>query len=200
MALKIVVGLGNPGAKYRGTRHNLGFWALEELGRRQGWPFRSEECDSRVARGSLREIEVLLAEPQTYMNASGGAVACLLETYGSGPEDLLVVCDDVALPLGMMRLRAAGSDGGHRGLRSITEVLGTESFARLRLGIGAGDEPLAEHVLAEFDSDQRALAVEAAARAAECLGTALSEGLEAAMNRYNRKPESGPPEPARGQA
>ncbi len=200
MALKIVVGLGNPGAGYRDTRHNLGFWAVEELGRRQGWPFRSQECDARVARGTLQEVEVLLAEPQTYMNASGGAVACLLGTYGRGPEDLLVVCDDVALPLGTLRLRTAGSDGGHRGLRSIAAALGTQSFARLRLGIGAGDEPLADHVLAEFGADQRAQALEAAARAAECIETALSKGLEAAMNRYNRKPETGPPEPARGQA
>jgi PTH1 family peptidyl-tRNA hydrolase len=136
------------------------------------------------------------------MNASGDAVACLLEAHGSDPGELLVVCDDVALPLGTLRLRAAGSDGGHRGLRSIAAAIGTQSFPRLRLGIGAGEalEPLAEHVLAEFPRAQRAQAVEAAARAAECIEAALSEGMEAAMNRYNRKPEAEPPEPALGQA
>ena len=202
MDLKIVVGLGNPGAKYRDTRHNLGFWAVEGLARRQGWSFREGECDSRVARGSLRGVEVLLAEPQTYMNASGEAVACLLETSGSDPGDLLVVCDDAALPLGTLRLRASGSDGGHRGLRSIAAALGTQSFPRLRLGIGVGEalEPLAEHVLSEFPAGQRAQALEAAARAAECIEAALSDGMLAAMNRYNRKPEAGPPEPAPGQA
>ena len=202
MPLKIVVGLGNPGAKYRDTRHNLGFWAVEELARRHGWEFRPGSCEASVARGSLGALEVLLAEPQTYMNGSGDAVACLMNASGSDSGDLLVVCDDVALPLGTLRLRAAGSDGGHRGLRSIAAAIGTQSFARLRLGIGAAveSEPLVGRVLAPFPASEREQALRAAERAAECIEAALSEGLEAAMNRYNRKPDPGPPEPAPGQA
>jgi PTH1 family peptidyl-tRNA hydrolase len=201
VGLKIVVGLGNPGSPYRDTRHNLGFWAVEELAHRHGWAFRAGDCDARVARGSLGGLEVLLAEPQTYMNASGEAVSCLLEACESEPGDLLVVCDDVALPLGTLRLRLAGSDGGHRGLRSIAAAIGTQAFARLRIGVGAGESeaPLAEHVLSAFPRAQEEQARQSAARAAECIEAALSEGMEAAMNNYNRKP-GGPPEPAPGQA
>ena len=200
--MKIVVGLGNPGAAYRDTRHNLGFWAVEDLARRRGWAFRAGDCDSLLARGWLQGTEVLLAEPQTYMNASGAAVACLLGSCASEPGDLLVVCDDVALPLGTLRLRVSGSDGGHRGLRSIVAAIGTESFPRLRIGVGAGEgeAPLAEHVLSAFPRAQESLARRASARAAECIEAALSDGLEVAMNRFNRKPEAEPPEPAPGQA
>ena len=115
--MKIVVGLGNPGEEYRGTRHNLGFLAVEEFGRRQKLRLDKQECRSRIAKGAAGGEGILLAEPLTFMNLSGEAVACLLERFGGTPADLLVACDDAALDLGLLRVRAAGSDGGHRGRR-----------------------------------------------------------------------------------
>ena len=133
--MKIVVGLGNPGEKYAETRHNLGFMAVDEFSSRMRLSRGGEECRSLASRGRVAGESVLVARPQTFMNRSGEAVECLLRMCDATPADLLVVCDDVALDLGTLRVRPLGSDGGHRGLRSIIDRLGTEEFPRLRIGI-----------------------------------------------------------------
>ena len=183
---RLVVGLGNPGAEYRDTRHNVGFRVVEEMARRAGVRPRGSECNCLVARAG----DALLALPQTYMNRSGYAVRCLVERHGIEPPAVLVVLDEVALPLGRLRLRAAGSPGGHRGQESILESLQSDAVARLRLGVREEEAPvtgegLADYVLAPFSAGAGE-AVEAmvirGADAAECW---LAEGLERAMARFN---------------
>jgi PTH1 family peptidyl-tRNA hydrolase len=182
----LIVGLGNPGADYRATRHNVGFLVVEELARRWGISPRGAECNARLA----ARDGVLLALPQTYMNRSGYAVRCLLERYGIEPERVLVVLDEVALPLGKLRLRPAGSPGGHRGLESILESVQTDRLPRLRLGVRAGEEPpageeLVDFVLAPFAAEERAAVDEMVTRAADAAEHWLREGPESAMSRYN---------------
>jgi PTH1 family peptidyl-tRNA hydrolase len=145
---------------------------------------------------------LLVARPETYMNRSGEAVRALLGEFRSEPADLVVVCDDAALDRGLLRVRSGGSDGGHRGLRSIIESLGTEQFARLRLGFrtaGLGGRDLAEEVLAPFTPAEREVARELARTAAQCLDVILEQGLQVAMNRYNRRQPRDPEDPAAGQ-
>ena len=193
--MKVVIGLGNPGRRYVETRHNLGFKAVEEFCRRERLAWSAEECHSRIARGSLAGEDVVVAEPQTFMNRSGEAVECLLRAGGAEPSDLLVVCDDAAIDLGALRVRAAGSAGGHRGLESIIRALGTEDFPRLRIGIRTapvlrGD--LAERVLAPFSREEGEEAGRQAARAADCIRVVLELGVSAAMNRFNRRQPNEP--------
>ena len=188
--MKIVVGLGNPGRTYAETRHNLGFLAVEEFCRRRGLCWGGRECSSLTARGQIAGEALLVGRPQTYMNRSGEAVHCLLELCDAGPSDLLVVCDDAALDLGTLRVRPSGSDGGHRGLRSVIEWLGTEDFPRLRIGIRTAtlaQGNLAEEVLAPFLPGEMEAAGEQASRAAECIQIVLERGIRAAMNAFNRR-------------
>lgn len=196
--MKIVVGLGNPGVSYSLTRHNLGYRAVDEFCRMAGLSWSGEQCSSQMAQGFVGPSEVLVAKPQTFMNASGKAVACLLERTGALPTDLLVVCDDVAIDLGALRVRAKGSDGGHRGLRSIAQHVGSEDFPRLRIGIrtpSVGLEDLAEHVLSPFSRGEEAAVQEQIRRAAECIHTVLEQGIPHAMNRYNRRQPTDPQDP-----
>jgi peptidyl-tRNA hydrolase, PTH1 family len=195
--LRIVVGLGNPGREYGRTRHNLGFDAVEEFSRRMGFAPEREACRSRIARGGISGEAVWVARPQTFMNRSGDAVACLLRLWGGEPKDLLVVCDDAAIDLGTLRVRPSGSDGGHRGLRSVIEAVGTRDFPRLRIGIrtssvARGD--LAEQVLAPFPPGELEAAAEQTTRAAECIHVILERGIQAAMNAYNRRQPNDPRE------
>lgn len=196
--MKIVVGLGNPGKAYSLTRHNLGYRAVDAYCNLAGLEWSGEECASRIARGRVGALEVMVAKPQTYMNASGAAVACLLERSGGSPADLLVVCDDVALSLGALRVRPRGSDGGHRGLRSIAQQMGSEEFPRLRIGIrtpAAELEALAEHVLSPFSAGEREAVEQQIRRAAECIQTVLEQGIPRAMNHYNRRQAPDPQDP-----
>jgi PTH1 family peptidyl-tRNA hydrolase len=189
--LKIVLGLGNPGPDYRSTRHNVGFWVLDRLARERGVRFRADGALKRYAwcAESVRGPDLLvLAKPRTFMNRSGRAGAALLQHFESEPGELLVVHDDADLELGRLRVRAGGGAGGHRGVRSLMEVLGTGGFPRVRLGVrGEGRESadLADYVLDEFLVDERDLACELAALAADAVEAIVGEGLEAAMNRYN---------------
>ncbi len=183
--MRLVLGLGNPGERYAATRHNLGFRVVEELARRRGLELQDGACASRVA----ETPGLILAAPQTYMNRSGYAARCFAEHRGIPPADMLVVYDDVALPLGKLRLRPSGSPGGHRGLESILENLGSSEVPRLRLGIAPAEEMsaegLKEYVLGPFPPADREAAeamVERAADAAECW---LAEGPAVAMNRFN---------------
>ncbi len=189
--MKLIVGLGNPGRTYHRTRHNVGFRVADEVARRMGVAFEHGRPDALTARFGLGHETVRLAKPLTMMNASGEAVAGLARFYRIDPSDLLVVADDVNLPLGRLRVRARGSAGGHNGFRSVIQHLGTPEFPRLRVGVGRGDlnRDLADHVLARFEPEEEATAESAVDRAADAVGTFLSDGIEAAMNQYNRAEE-----------
>ncbi|HEX6199334.1 MAG TPA: aminoacyl-tRNA hydrolase [Thermoanaerobaculia bacterium] len=184
---RAVVGLGNPGERYRETRHNLGFRVVETLARRLDVALEGTECNSVTGR---RGDGPLLVLPQTYMNRSGYAVRCLAERHGLEPGDVLVVYDEVALPLGRLRVRPGGSPGGHRGMESVVENLRTDRVPRLRLGCGGEEGPpsaedLVDYVLSPFRAEEREAAGEMVERAADACRAWLEEGIEAAMNRYN---------------
>lgn len=189
--MTIVVGLGNPGRRYQGTRHNIGFAVADEVARRQQAGFEPGRADTLTARRGRGPQSLLVVKPLTMMNLSGEAVAGVAGFYKVEPPAILVVADDVNLPLGRLRLRARGTAGGHNGFRSIIASLGTGEFPRLRVGVGRGDprRDLADHVLARFDDDEREAVDRAIARAADAVETFLAEGIEAAMNRYNRAEE-----------
>lgn len=194
--MKLIVGLGNPGREYRETRHNVGFLVADELARRHQLSFSmapSQVPDAFVAKKYGAE-PLLLAKPLTFMNRSGDAVAALARYYDVAPADLLVVVDEVALPFGRLRARARGSAGGHNGLKSIIERLGTQEFPRLRLGVGRGDarRDLADHVLSKFDPAERAGLETFIARAADAAEMFAVDGIGTVMNTYN--PEVTAPE------
>jgi len=185
--VKLVVGLGNPGRQYEGTRHNVGFAALDVLARRHSVDWESAKAEALI--GKWRAESTLLAKPLTFMNLSGRAVIDLLQFYKIDPQDLLVIVDEAQPELGRLRARPSGSSGGHNGLKSIIGVLGTENFPRLRIGVGRGDlrRDLADHVLARFDAAERAIIDDAIARAADAAETFVREEIVAVMNAYNRK-------------
>ena len=188
--MKIVVGLGNPGQEYTSTRHNVGFLVLEELGRRLGPGTKERRRSAWVEKLGSDSGPILLMRPRTYMNRSGSAVKQMLEAEEASVADLLVICDDLFRPFGSLRLRTSGSHGGHNGLRSIIDCLGTAEFARLRIGIGPAevDQDHADFVLEPFSRDEAERLPEFVDRAADCVTTALTEGIKMAMNRYNRRP------------
>lgn len=183
----IVCGLGNPGPEYRDTRHNLGFWVNELLCERFGGRRRRRSGRYVESRVEIGGKPVLLVQPTTFMNLSGEAITALNGEAAVDPSRLLVVCDDTALPLGRLRLRKKGSDGGHNGLRSIIEALGTNEFARLRLGVGPVPEGTeqADFVLTAFPDAQLAIAREMIVRAADCVEAWVVDGVDGAMNRFN---------------
>jgi PTH1 family peptidyl-tRNA hydrolase len=182
-----VAGLGNPGERYRRTRHNVGFLVVDELAARTGAGRFREEADAWVAPARLAGMDVLLAKPLTFMNRSGSSVERLLAAYGQEPSDVLAVVDDVALDLGQLRIRERGSHGGHNGLRSLIESLGSEEFPRVRVGIRTGEPPaeLADFVLADFPQEDVLVVQEMVGWAADAIETAVEDGVPAAMNRFN---------------
>ncbi len=185
--MRLVVGLGNPGERYRRTRHNAGFMVVDALAARgQIGPFR-ELADAAVAPAVVGGAEAVLAKPLTFMNRSGVSVEALLAGLDATPADLLVVVDDVALELGAIRVRERGSHGNHNGLRSIIDTLGSEEFARLRLGIRKGEPPedLAAYVLSDFLQEDVLIVQEAIGQAADAVELFLREGAAVAMNRFN---------------
>lgn len=188
--MKIVVGLGNPGREYAGTRHNVGFEVADRLAAAHtdgAWRAGGSVLQVRWRRGAADE-DVLIVKPLTFMNLSGEAVGEVIRFYKVPVGDVLIVCDDVNLPLGRLRARASGSEGGHNGLKSIAQHLGTIEYPRLRIGVGRGDarRDLADHVLARFEPEEAELAAEAVARAAEAVGLWIAEGLVRMMNSFNR--------------
>jgi len=185
--MRAIIGLGNPGSEYEETRHNVGFDVIEALARAHGVRLRRPRAAALAGTGAIDGVPVVLAMPLTMMNASGVAVARLCHLHGLAPEDLVVVIDDINLELGQLRLRRGGSEGGHRGLRSITERLGTQDYPRLRLGVGAppGGMSARDWVLSPFSADERETAEEAVARARRCVEVAVIAGIEAAMNEFN---------------
>jgi len=192
--VKLIVGLGNPGRSYHGTRHNVGFAVADELARRREVAFEHGRANALTARIGKGAATLFVVKPLTMMNLSGDAVGGLAHFYKIDPSDIIAVADDVNLPLGRLRLRGSGSAGGHNGLRSIIACLGSERFPRLRMGVGRGDprRDLADHVLARFDPDEAEEVERAIARAADAVDTFLAEGIEAAMNRFNRAEDSAP--------
>jgi PTH1 family peptidyl-tRNA hydrolase len=187
--VKLLVGLGNPGEECRLTRHNAGFMVVEEFARRHEAGTTQRRARSLVQEALLDGREVLIVRPQTWMNRSGEAVAALMDATGAGPEDLLVVCDDLYLDFGALRFRARGSDGGHNGLASVIEAIGTREFARLRVGVGPAETGVthADYVLAPFTRAERGALPDVVERAATGAALALAAGIAVAMNRFNRR-------------
>jgi PTH1 family peptidyl-tRNA hydrolase len=186
--MKLVAGLGNPGDRYRGTRHNVGFEVIDEMARRHGLRFETAPVPALQATWRPAQGPVLLVKPLTFMNLCGEAVGGAARYFKVAIDDVLVVCDDVNLPLGRLRTRASGSEGGHNGLGSIAAHLGTTDYARLRIGVGRGDarRDLADHVLARFEPEETPGVEDAIARAADAVETWVSDGLVTMMNRFNR--------------
>lgn len=185
--MKAIVGLGNPGREYAGTRHNIGFEVIDEVARR--WNVRLRPWKSAADVAVVTGRSAVLVEPQTFMNLSGDAVGKVAAFHKLEPADVLVVVDEVQLPLGRIRLRRSGSAGGHNGLKSIIQHVGIE-FPRLRIGVGRGDPKwdLADHVLSRFGREEREAVVEAVNKAADAVEAFVDEGIEAAMNRFNQSP------------
>lgn len=195
--MRLLVGLGNPGSRYVGTRHNLGFEAVDRIAREAGadWHKRGQ---SELAEATFAGADILLAKPQTYMNRSGGAVLELVRDRGLAARELLIFVDDVALPLGALRIRERGSAGGHNGLDSVLHALGDEVVPRVRLGIrprrlvgvDAGDDDLSEFVLDRFTAEERPVVEELLGRTVEATRTLLTAGVPQAMSLFNRVPET----------
>jgi PTH1 family peptidyl-tRNA hydrolase len=184
--LKLVVGLGNPGTKYQGTRHNVGFEVIDRLAQGGARPAFSRKFDGLIAEAEIDFRRVLLLKPETFMNLSGRPAAQALRFYKLEPADLLVVCDDLSLPLGKLRLRPGGSDGGQKGLRDIITHLGTDQFARLRIGIGErGEIDAADFVLSRFRSAERPIIDDTLILATQAVAVWVTQGTDAAMNRFN---------------
>lgn len=187
--MRLIVGLGNPGPEYQWTPHNLGFLAVDELANRGGIRVERPEAKALVGKGKLAGEEVLLAKPQTFMNLSGISIRELLEKHELGPEDLLVLWDEVQLPWGVLRIGKEGSAGSHNGAQSVIGAVGTQRFARLRLGCGP-DHPLSsrkEYVLRAMKKAELEVAAEMIGLAGDAVETMLKEGIEAAMNKFNAR-------------
>jgi peptidyl-tRNA hydrolase, PTH1 family len=186
--MKLIVGLGNPGRRYRDTRHNVGFAVVDLLAERHGGVYEGAPAEALMARlRALGAGGTLLVKPLTFMNLSGHAVSAVAHSFRVELADLLVVADEVSLPLGRLRARPRGSDGGHKGFRSIIGQFGSQEFARLRVGVGRGDprRDLADHVLAGFDPDERPVIDAAIERAADAIEMFVADGIERVMNRFN---------------
>jgi PTH1 family peptidyl-tRNA hydrolase len=195
--LKVIVGLGNPGREYAATRHNVGWWLIDHLAdvwRFDGW---KKDGESHVANGTVGGVKVRLVKPQTFMNLSGQALRNFVRRpFWSPAKDLLIVVDEVQLPVGRIRIRPRGSAGGHNGLKSVEHALGTQDYARLRIGVGPSEErkgiykDLADFVLSPFARDEREDILALMPQLTATVETWLSEGVEKAMNLYNRIPTS----------
>ena len=183
----LIVGLGNPGREYRENRHNVGFMALDRLAKEMGGAFTRRQSEALYLAGSLASRPVVLAKPQTYMNLSGRPVAALLRFHDIPLERLLVIFDDLDLPLGTIRLRPEGGTAGHRGMEAIVESLGTNAFPRLRFGISRppGRMEAAAYVLQDFDEDEKPVAEAALERTTEAVAVFLKDGIVTAMNGFN---------------
>ena len=191
--MTLIVGLGNPGPKYRDTLHNVGFMTMDVLAARHRVAFESAPADALMARIGSGDGRCLLVKPLTFMNRSGTAVADLLRFYKIPVEHLLVVVDEVALPAGQLRARPGGSAGGHNGLKSIIGTIGTDRFARIRIGVGRGDprRDLADHVLSMIEPALRPIIDEAVIRAADAVECVVRDGIEKTMRVFNAPPQGG---------
>ena len=185
MPTKLIVGLGNPGPKYENTKHNLGFWVINELLLRLQLDRLEPLCRSLIARTEWHDSEIIFAKPMTYMNNSGQAINLLVQKFNICPLNLCVVYDDLNLDVGVLRMRKAGSDGGHNGMKSIIHHLRTQDFSRLRVGIGKVEGDWMDHVLSEFSAAEREDIDWAIPCAADAIETFVADGIQTAMNRFN---------------
>jgi peptidyl-tRNA hydrolase, PTH1 family len=184
--MKLVVGLGNPGSKYEGTRHNVGFEVVDRLAEGGSRATFSRKFEGLVAETEIDFHRVLLLKPQTFMNLSGRSVGQALRFYKLDPADLIVICDDLNLPVGKLRVRGSGSDGGQKGLRDITAHLATDTYTRLRVGIGErGETEATDYVLSRFRAGERTIIDDALILASQAVAVWVSQGVAATMNRFN---------------
>lgn len=187
----VIMGLGNPGTRYARTRHNVGFRCVDHFAFRHGARFVRTACKSRLAELDLPGIRVVLAKPRTFMNLSGKAAQALVHSYGVPTDDLVVVYDDVDLPLGRVRVRTAGGPGGHNGIRSIVNELNTNRFPRVRIGIGrpseseSNEDSLIDYVLSGFSAEEERVVEESMVKVSDILDCIVVDGVDAAMNRFN---------------
>jgi PTH1 family peptidyl-tRNA hydrolase len=190
--VKLIVGLGNPGIEYQFTPHNLGFLAVDRIAEQCGVRVNNRNCRARTARARIGETEVVLAKPETFMNLSGQSVRELVQEYQSQPEqDLVLLYDELDLPFGTLRIRPRGRSAGHNGVESVIDALGTQEFVRIRMGVGP-DHPVsdgARYVLSQFKKAQYPVIDQVLDTTAEAVKVILAEGVQVAMNRFNRKPE-----------
>ncbi|MGN0243348.1 MAG: aminoacyl-tRNA hydrolase [Lachnospiraceae bacterium] len=187
--MKLIVGLGNPGMQYETTRHNVGFMTIDKISEAFLIPVGTKKHKALVGKGMIGSETVILAKPQTFMNNSGESVRAITDFYHINPEDVIVIFDDISLDVGQLRIRAKGSAGGHNGVKSIISHLGTEAFPRVKVGVGAKPpwQDLAAYVLGRFPKEEMAVMDEATNRACEAVYAMLHDGMQAAMNEYNKK-------------
>lgn len=192
MTMKLIIGLGNPGKEYFANRHNIGFLCLNYLARLYKISFDKKESKARTGRGIIAENEVVLAKPQTYMNASGQSVSLLMRRYNLGPENLIVIHDDIDLPLGKIRIRSSSSSGGHKGIQSIIDFLNSRDFVRIRVGIGRPDiqagnkeAEVIGYVLGNFSREEEDVVDNTIHLVSEAVVCLLTGGLVKAMNEFN---------------
>jgi len=184
--MKLVVGLGNPGTKYQGTRHNVGFELIDRLASGGRGASFTRKFDGQMAETEIDFRRVLLLKPETFMNLSGRSVGQAVRFYKLEPHEILAVCDDLSLPVGKIRIRPGGSDGGQKGLRDIAAHLGTDQFPRLRIGIGEqGDSDAVAYVLSRFRSPERAVIDDSLILASQAVAVWVTQGIDPAMNRFN---------------
>ena len=194
--MKIIVGLGNPGSHYRLNRHNIGFRCIDHIADKFSIPVKKRLCKSEAGQGNIAGCEVLLARPRTFVNLSGEAISCLLDKFHAKPGELIVIHDDLDLPTGRIRLRMGGKSGGHRGIKSTIDCIGSPEFNRVRIGISrpgnkgsryAEEDEIVDYVLGDFPLEEEDIIKTAMAGVAEAVECLLTDGLETAMNRYNRR-------------
>ena len=194
--MKIIVGLGNPGSHYRLNRHNIGFRCIDFLADKFSIPVKKKLCRADTGQGNIGGCDVLLAKPMTYVNLSGEAVARLLDKFHAQPGDLIAIHDDLDLPVGRIRLRLGGKSGGHRGIKSTIDCIGSPDFYRVRIGISrpantgsrhGNEDGIVDYVLGDFPTEDEDIVKAAVASAAEAVECLLTDGLEAAMNRFNKR-------------
>jgi len=192
--MKLIIGLGNPGQGYSNNRHNIGFMCLKHFAKEHGIEFDKKQADARTGLGNIEGIDVVLAKPQTYMNLSGKSVTRLMNKYKLTPEDIIVFHDDMDLPLGKVRIRMGGSSGGHNGINSIIAEIGTREFIRIKIGIGRPerdednrvyDREIVDYVLSNFSRDEKKQLEPSIEKVSDAILCLLTEGLDAAMNRFN---------------
>lgn len=189
----LIIGLGNPGTAYQNTRHNVGFQIVQAFAEKLGAPLKqTAHLNGELASAQIDDKKVLLLRPMTYMNTSGEAVRRCVDYFKVPLDQLIVVCDDVALPIGTIRMRSKGSCGGHNGLKSIEAHLNTEHYARLRIGVsGPGDQVLADYVLGRFTQDEKKIVEDVLVKAIQALEMWVAQGIPAAMQMANKKEEEG---------
>ena len=190
--MRLIVGLGNPGRRYADSRHNLGFKCVDHMARTWGISLRERRSKAVLGQGDLGEVPVVLAKPRTFMNLSGEGVSYLLTRFAAKPEDLVVIYDEMDLPPGTIRIRPTGSAAGHNGVQSIIDAIATQQFPRVRMGIGTPPEGIdgIKYVLEPFSAEEGVVVREAVAIASEAVACMIQEGIDVAMNRFNRGPAS----------